>query len=152
MVRAEQSLATGVVFLLALLGGSGCGSGKAKMPEATVFQLKAIGRAYVAATLETGRPPKNKEEVLKALKEMPEDYQNPEDIFRSKRDNQEFVIFWDVDLRGVDSRKQSTWPVLAYERQGKDGKRYVLQFRDLVRELPDDDIANLPFPPGHKFE
>jgi hypothetical protein len=154
MVRAGNALATGVVCLGIVLGGSGCGgSSKGKALDPTKAQLQAIGRAYAAAQFDVlDRPPKNKEELIKGLKDMPEETSDPEDRFRSTRDNQEFVIFWDVDLRSIDSRKQRTWPVLAYERQGKDGKRFVLQGKDYVRELPDDEIESLPFPPGHKFK
>ncbi len=47
------------------------------------------------------------------------------------------------------SGKPAEIPVLAYEKNGVDGKRLVLQVR-YVTLVSDEDLATLPFPPGFK--
>jgi hypothetical protein len=125
--------------------------------------LNTIGRAYAIATEELRHPPRNKEEFLPYLKatlaeetlakeraEADEpaaagDVRKVEDVMRSESDGEEFVIHWGVDCRG---QRGLTAPVLAYEKSGKDGRRYVLQGVRGPYLVKNEKFAELPFPPG----
>ena len=163
MVRAEWILKVGIVGLLASLGGLGCGSKPdLKLPPAST-QLWKINGAYIKATQELGSPPQKKDDLLPFLKSLGEKKQengevvdepkqevDPEKFFRSFGDNEEFVILWGVDYNNYDlSGRQTKSPVIAYEKYGDNGKRWVLQFRK-VSLVTDEELAKLPFPPGHK--
>jgi hypothetical protein len=109
------------------------------------------------------RPPQSKDELLPDIKlvlstsvdpdnpEMTsETTMNPADVLRSANDGEEFVIHWGVDVREMNlAGPRSQLPVLAYEKRGKDGKRLILQIR-FVREVMDEQFADLPFPTGVK--
>jgi hypothetical protein len=152
MFRANRVLKT--LYLLAAAGGFGCGSHNVAKPLPTAsLQLRSIANAYFQATNSLDRPPASKDEIMPFLK-APADPNNPEktgspaDVLRSPDDGEEFVIHWGVDVRDLNvSGNPDRLPVLAYERQGKDGKRYVLQVRN-VRYLTDEEFRALPFPPG----
>jgi hypothetical protein len=142
-----------IIGVMILLGG--CGSGglpSRPEPVPVLSQLWAITRAYTDAIGGNERPPANKEELLPYLKSY-KDRQQPgtEADLRSERDGQEFVIHWGVDLRQEDLHGDpAKMLVLAYEKTGKDGKRFVSQIRD-VREVTDEELRQLPFPEGYKF-
>jgi hypothetical protein len=132
----------------------------------TVDNLNMIGRAYATATEELNHPPKSKAEFLPYLQAILADRENVakeqaegdkpgaaadaskrtvEEVMRSDSDGEEFVIHWGADCRGPRSRNA---PVLAYEKHGKDGQRYVLQGTRGIRRVKDTDLAELPFPSG----
>jgi hypothetical protein len=157
MVRAEDMLKMGLVYVLASVGGFGCGSKNVakELPRASL-QLKNIGYAYVRATESNGSAPNSKDELMPFLNvpkgpDNPEKTINPADTFRSPTDGEEFVIHWGVDIRTLNlAGNPDRLPVIVYEKYGKDGKRYVLQGVRQVRHVTDEDFANLPFPPGFK--
>src|SRR5205807_9669556 len=127
MFREKSTLMLGILGLLASLGGSGCGSGSVQDDSSSAGQLRTIAMAYGKATETLDHPPNNKAELIEVLKEM--GYEDPEnDVLRSKVDREEFVIHWGFDGRDLRGRP-GDMPVLAYEKQGKDGKRRVLQYR-----------------------
>jgi hypothetical protein len=158
MARVDFFWKAGVVGLLVALAGFGCSKSKPPPPAPVAAQLRAIGAAYFAATRELDHPPNNKEELvryIKLAKPNPEDPENPEtvnpaEVLRSPNDNEEFVILWGVDVMSLNTSKQNMLPVIAYEKNGKDGKRWVLQLR-FARQATDEEMETLPFPPGHKF-
>src|SRR4051812_1077733 len=79
-------------------------------------RLHRIGLAINDATASLGRPPANADELRPFL-----DQSEPDVLLRSPDDGQPYVIFWGVDVRAVDPEA-----VLAYERLGSGGMRYVL--------------------------
>jgi len=83
--------------------------------------LSKIQRAYDLAVKSLGRPPARVEELRPFLK----DAGDPDQILRSPRDGQPYVVLCGVDFRKlrIDSIPP---PIMAYEDTGKDGKRYVL--------------------------
>jgi hypothetical protein len=161
MVRGGTLLTVGVVSCL-ILGGIGCGSkAVVKLPPAST-QLWKINGAYIRATMVNDSPPQSKADLLPFLlnpkgpnaddteTDKAEEKPNPEDFFKSFGDGEEFVILWGVDCRNYDlSGNQTGSPVIAYEKYGVDGTRYVLQFRK-VSKATNEELANLPFPPGFK--
>jgi hypothetical protein len=144
MVR--QSIPThGVAVLLACLCAVGCGSGPVeKLRDPSVQRIKAISRAYLEATQDLNRPPLNLEELTPFLKK----YGEPSEILRSPHDGQEYTILYGVDFREIHERG-TTFPVLIYETQGTDGKRYVGGLRE-VKRMTDEEFKSATFPPGHK--
>jgi len=153
MFPSQIVLKTGFAFLLISFGLSGCGSKPALKPFPPVTdQLRMIGIAYVKATMDMDRPPTKKEELFPYLKKVdnPDNPQNPADYFRSLSDGEEFVIFWGFDVRTVNlSGHPKFLPIIAYEKNGADGKRYALQVRFPVH-VTDEELAELPFPRGFK--
>ena len=157
MVRAEIILKVGVVGLVASMSGFGCGGSEVVNPSApSASRLRTIVVAYAKATDELDHPPGSKEELLPYLKSQPDpdDSDTPvkeidvDALFRSPTDGENYVIFWGVDCREFSGFPR-TQPVLAYEKEGKDGKRVVAQGR-YVRTVTDDEFAELPFPKGRR--
>jgi hypothetical protein len=81
--------------------------------------LTTIGLAYNRATDKLGRPPKDLEELKPHLKDLGD----PEAILRSPHDGQPYVILFGRDIRKIDVMPP---PIIAYEQQGSNGIRYVL--------------------------
>ncbi len=138
-------IATG--FILACLAAAGCGSsGDVSVHQVTgsYQNLMAIGRAYFQATNRLDRPPLRTDDLMPELKKQGD----PAILLRSPDDGQDYKILWGVDGRKIRG-PASDYPVIAYEQQGKDGKRYVLQFRQ-VAHLTDEEFKKAPFPPGHR--
>jgi hypothetical protein len=153
MIRAPWLVKAGGLSLLVVMAGTGCGSKNvAKELPAASLQLKNIGFAYGQATENQG-PPTSKNDLIPYLKvpkdpDDPEKAKGPADPFRSANDGEEFVILWGVDVRNLNvGGNPDRLPVIAYEKYGKDGKRYILQVRQ-VRHLTDEEFRALPFPPG----
>ena len=132
-----------ILGLLALIGG--CGTEKPKEVPATYQNLQAVSRAYMDYTDKQNRPPSNREELMTLLKERGD----PATLLRSADDNEEFVILWNVDYRN-NPNPEKGFPVIAYEKTGKNGKRHVLRVRFIV-QLTDEEFKNAPFPPGYKL-
>jgi len=70
---------------------------------------------------------------------------DPDEVLRSPRDGQPFVVITGVDF---DSTAKTT--IWAYEQQGADGKRYVMTLSRDVKQVPDEDFPKATFAKGHK--
>jgi hypothetical protein len=137
-------------IFLACLCALGCGSSATHelRPEPSLERLKIISRAYIEATRDLEHPPQNVGELMPYLKGG----EDPATILRSPNDGQEYTILWGVDIQAVppvEATSPKAFMVLAYEKQGTDGKRWVAGFRK-VRQLTDEEFKEMPFPPGHK--
>ncbi len=102
--------------------------------------------AYMRFSADQKRPPRNAEELKPFLAE----FGNADDILRSPRDGQPFVVCWGVDMRQAPASEGKPMPVVMYEKQGVDGRRYVLTapFRK-VEVLSDQEFRQASFPPGY---
>jgi hypothetical protein len=138
-----------VVGLVVCLGGIGCGSSEPEPKDApsSYQHLKAIQKAYLAATRKLERPPENVKEIMPYLHYEGEG--GPEALLRSPNDGQAYKILWGVDMFNAQGRDDGKYPVVAYEQRGKDGKRLVLEVRH-IRNLTDEEFKDEVFPPGHK--
>jgi hypothetical protein len=112
--------------------------------DPTHGNLMRIGSAYVRHINEKKKPPQGPQDLRPFLA----DAGNPDEIFRSARDNEPLVICWGVDILKPISWAKST-PVLAYEKRGADGSRYVLTTVRSVELMPDAEFRQASFPPGH---
>ncbi len=134
----------GVVLALPLVG---CSSGPVQVEGDTGgANLGKVGIAYLRATEQLGRPPRNLDELKPVLQR---EFGDADGLLRSPNDGQPYVVIWGVDItRAVPG---VTAPVVvAYERQGVGGKRYVLTVGVGIRSLTDQDFARAYFPNGHQ--
>jgi hypothetical protein len=135
--------ATGVLMLVGC-GLVGCRSGTVeKARDSSVSNLKAISKAYIAATHKLERPPRNLEELAPFLKQFGE----PAEIIRSPHDGQDYTILFGVDYRSARDQGNA-FVVLAYEKEGTGGLRYVGGFRKIKR-MTAEEFRGALFPPGH---
>jgi hypothetical protein len=151
MSRVQQVLTPGIALLLATVGGYGCNTKRVPDAPAAFGQLNTIAMAYARATEGLDHPPQNKEELMQFLSTTPPDQEDrgPEEPPRPKIDLDAFVIHWGVETRDLPRGRPAEWPVLAYEKQSTDGKRWVACFRR-VRQVTDEELSALPFPKGYK--
>jgi hypothetical protein len=112
--------------------------------DATHEKLMKIGMAYSRFSMSHKRPPQAWSDLQPILAEM----ENADEPWRSARDGQPLVVCWGVDLSQSRTWAKTT-PVLAYEKQGTDGSRYILTAVRSVELLSDKDFHEASFPPGH---
>ena len=129
------------------LGAGGCGSiATHELPSPTEADLLKIGGAYARATAKLGRPPTNRKELIPFL-----DPKLPaSQIFRSPNDGEDFEIVWGVELRELKAQGNDV-PIVAYEKRGKEGKRYVLRGRSEALVMSEGELKSAVFPAGYKF-
>ncbi len=137
------------LLLLWCLIAGGCSSSTpvqvGNPPDPTAEKLRKIIVAYGRFCVAEQRPPESVEELKPMLAQLGD----PGDLLRSSRDGQPFVVCWGVDLLAPPSWAKSKTPVLAYEKQGVDGQRYILTTQRRVELMPDQDFRQAGFPPGH---
>jgi hypothetical protein len=133
-----------VLLLLSIFGFIGCGGEKIEplTTDPTVIALDKIGSAYIRGT----PPPKTKADLLAIFKLS----SFPKDLLISPSDGQEFIIVYDVELKGLKV-SGAQLPVVAFEKSGKDGKRYVLRGMNTIVQLTDDQLKSSVFPAGYNF-
>ena len=122
----------------------GCGGEKIEplTTDPTVIALDKIGSAYIRGT----PPPKTKAELLAIFKLS----SFPKELLISPNDGQEFIIVYDVELKGLKV-SGAQLPVVAFEKSGKDGKRYVLRGMNTIVQLTDEQLKSSVFPAGYNF-
>jgi hypothetical protein len=111
--------------------------------------LSKIGRAYMLAMGGLKRAPQNAAELTPYLKELGES----SSCLRSPEDGEEYVIIWKIkpdEMAPRGSGPDRQFPVLAYEKKGSGGKRYVLMVPNRIQLLSEDELRNAYFPGGHK--
>jgi len=138
MVLASLAISLGGCFLQS--------QNTAERPiDATQERLLQISQAYRQFNTQTNRPPKSAVELQPIFKRLGAG----QDVLISPRDNESFEIFWGVNLSVPPSWAKSR-PILAHEKHGKDGSRYVLTTLRRVELLTDEQFAASSFPPGHE--
>ena len=133
-----------VALLLLTFFLIGCGGGKIEplTTDPTAIALDKIGSAYIRGT----PPPKTKADLLAIFKSS----SYPKELLISPNDGQEFIIVYDVQLKGLKV-SGAQLPVVAFEKSGKDGKRYVLRGMNTIVQLTDDQLKSSVFPAGYNF-
>ena len=135
--RCLFSLLIGVGIILVL---AGCGD-RVKVTELPQGEknLRIIFKAYTQGAQRLGRSPKNAEELKPFLQE----YGNPDELLISPNDGKPYVI-----VPGLNLKRQQASPVLAYEQEGKDGRRqYIGLGSSAVQTATDEEFARLLKPP-----
>jgi len=115
------------------------------VPDPGPDNLLRIARAYQQATVALNRGPKNRDELRAYLGEV----EDLDRLFRSPHDGQDFVIIWEVDFRTIPLKAGELPQVIAYERQGKDGRRDVFTAAGVI-QMSEDVFRRAPFPLGHR--
>jgi hypothetical protein len=124
---------------------AGCGSGdkpSAITTDPTIISLDKLGGAYIRGT----PPPKTKAELLAIFKSC----NHPKELLISPSDGQEFIIVYGVELKGLKVTGAQL-PIVAFEKTGKDGKRYALRGMNTVVQLTEAELKSSVFPEGYKF-
>ena len=133
------------IWLVALAGllAAGCTPAeiRAQKPmDPAMERLLAVSFAYGQFHQAKGREPRGPDDLRGLL---------AADALVSPRDGEPFVILWGAEFMpplGQDARR----PILAYEKRGRDGSRYVLTALGYVELLTDDELRSSIFPPGHE--
>jgi len=112
--------------------------------DPTHEKLMKIGMAYVRFSSSRRRPPQSWADLQPILAET----ESAGEPWRSARDAQPLVVCWGVDLSKPPAWAKTT-PVLAYEKKGAEGSRYVLTAVRSVELMSDKDFRAASFPPGH---
>jgi hypothetical protein len=123
----------------------GCSSRKevasSLTPEEYTPEAEAIlhvGQAYRDAYATQKKPPAS----MKDLKPYLAKFGDPEKVIISPNDGQPYEITWGLEP-GRPPRTMKMNPFLVCEKNGKDGKRYVLDFQYRVRCLTEAEYENL---------
>jgi hypothetical protein len=111
--------------------------------DPTQDKLIKIGKAYRFFLEKQHKPPQSWADLKPILAAS----ENADEPWRSPRDGQPLVICWGVDLSKKPDWAKST-PVLAYEKQGTAGSRFVLTTARSVELLADKEFQEASFPPG----
>jgi hypothetical protein len=111
--------------------------------DKTHENLLHVGTAYRRFCGEQKKPPTGPQDLEPLLQE----FGDPRQILVSPRDGQPFVICW-----GVDLTKPIPWakslPVLAYEKIGSGGSRWVLTTMRSIEQIDNGRFRSADFPPG----
>ncbi len=132
-------LITSMTVITFLVGLAGCNRPASREMQKSSQNLMAISKAYRKATQKLGMPPTNLDMMSAELKELGD----PEILLVSPEDNERYVILFGANADANPAQ------VVAYEKNGKDGKRFVL-FGHIVWYLTDEELRSKPFPPGKK--
>jgi hypothetical protein len=143
----SRRLALGLLCSWAVLAG--CSSSSpvtVQTPlDPTQEKLIKIKLAYSHFLGEKGAPPRSAEDLRPLLASGAD---NPDEILRSSRDAQPFVICWGVDINAKLPWAKTT-PVLAYEKEGVGGSRWVLTTARSVGLMSEQEFREASFPPGY---
>lgn len=134
-------LATFLALAVALASLAGCGDAP-RVQKGTGEKLEQFSAAYRAATEKLRRPPANAEE----LKPFLGNGQSLESVLNSPNDNQPHVVIWGADVRAGMELKPL---VIAYEKEGSGGNRFVMTAMGVFLMGP-EDFKEANFPSGHK--
>jgi hypothetical protein len=129
--------------VLALAALSGCGGGPQPMPaeSGAAAHLRQIANAYDSVVMRGGRPPRSMEDLRPVLQAMVPG-KDPDEYFRSPNDGEPYVIVWGIRLDRIDDADG----VLAHEKKGRDGKRFVITLSRFTKELSDAEFSQIHYP------
>jgi hypothetical protein len=134
------AVACGFVVLLT----AGCGSRKENRPLAAdeltpeAQAILHVGEAYRDAYAATNKPLAG----INDLKPYLAKFGDPDKVRVSPSDGQPYEITWGV-VPGRPPRSAKGSAFLVCEKSGKDGKRYVLDFKFKVRRLTEGQFEKL---------
>lgn len=122
-------------FILTLTAGCRPAVVANKGPEG-VGNLSYLAMAYSQYATQRGQPPRNIGDITPSLKK----FGDPEELLRSPRDGKPYTIVWGVNRRQKPGTGGSP-PVIAYEQEGKNGLRQVVDLSLRVRECSAEEIS-----------
>jgi hypothetical protein len=131
------------ILALAILAVGGCHRGSEQVLAPTESRLVNLAAAYTNAASHLKRAPKSMAEIQPYLEV------GGEDIARSPNDGEKFVVLWGIDYAKLPPRRENPYTVMAYEKNGAGGKRFVLRYPTRVALMTDAELSQAEFPPGH---
>ena len=121
-----------ISFVLAAMVTAGCGGQPATAP--TEISLRKMASYYgMFMSSHKGTAPANEGELRAFIKEKAADA-DLDGLFRSVRDGQPYVVTY------FGAKKVSLSSVIAYEKEGQAGKRFVAYSTTVVRELDEAEF------------
>jgi hypothetical protein len=120
----------------------GCARTEAPMDQPAIDRLSLLGEAYLQTTQKLNRGPRNIDELRQ---HVPSPHQLA-NLLTSPHDGQPYVIVWNIDPRQPPLTE--TPPLLAYEKDGKDGQYDVLTTMGVVRISRQELAKHLASTPG----
>ena len=135
----------GLVVFCAFLAG--CSSHQANL-EQEQSNLKPLALFYGQFQGQRGRPPASEAEFKEHLRSMtPQDFAawgvtDLDSIFVSSRDNQPYVVLYGDAAKNAP-RGPADSPVIAYEKVGVGGKRFVASVLGAVEEVDEQRFKQL---------
>ena len=133
----------GSIFALGLICFAGCSSAPVadEVQGDSFEQLSAIHQCYMEFYTSKKKPPQSKDDLAPLLTKNGHD---PVSVFKSKRDDSEFVIVWDVKPTSNDPMPV----VFGYESTASDEQRMVLTTMG-VMTMSESEFQSASFPPDH---
>jgi hypothetical protein len=127
---------------LAVCVSIGCRGDSSQPVPSDPSMMRGVVSTYRTAASMLGRPPENMDDLKKILAPLSDD---PGQYLRSKRDGQDFIIIWGLNLDAIPPDE-----IVAYEQTGANGKRMVVTATAQVREVTAEEFATLKFPKDHQ--
>jgi hypothetical protein len=144
MTRSVGGTSLMLIGAMSWLPLTGCSSKPPPRREDTAaINLRKIVQGYDLAEDRLHRGPRDEEELKRYLVQTDMTI-NPDEVMRSPRDGQPYVVIYGarLDPYGRD--------ILAYEQEGLDGGRYVITLSRDVKLLTATEFAHANFAKGHK--
>lgn len=137
------------LFVLLILSSGFAGCGQPAVVEHMGgdqggANLTQLNNFYIRATEKLKRPPKS----LQELKAGSKDAGDIEAVLKSPNDAQPYIIVWNVDPISPKGTKAEGPVIIAYEKVGVGGQRWVLTQWG-VSKLSAEEFLQANFPAGH---
>ncbi len=144
--RLQRFAVFAVCVALLLVCVVGCGTRRASQ-QREESNLKPLALLYGQYTGQhQGRPPANEAEFKQFIESLPKEQlasfgvDDPESLFISDRDNKPYVIIYG---QATNPAGPGDAPVIAYEQEGKNGKRFVATAIGSVEEVDEERFRQL---------
>jgi hypothetical protein len=124
---------------LTFFAAAGCSPPAPPQEDPAVVNLRKIVQAYDAAEYRLHRGPRSEEELRRFFAEAGATG-DPDQYLRSPRDGQPYVVLYGAAL-DPDGRNI----ILAHEKEGVEGKRYVITLSRDVKLFTEGEFANAEF-------
>jgi hypothetical protein len=131
------------LVLLCVALGSGCGSPAAQSNGTADTRMRLLGRLYGQFMAENnGQPPMDESQLIGFLGKSAEFLKtqgvaNLQELLVSARDGQPLVVLYG---KQIVEDENSGFPWIAYESQGRDGKKYMIGARGNVDQMTSEQI------------
>lgn len=127
---------------LVVLFGTGCAGGDRLASSGESTRLLALASMHARFQSATGRPPADEQQFKNFIAERGATLKrmgvnSVEEIFVSERDGQPFVVVYGKRPSGMAAS------IVAYERQGVDGRRLVAHSMRMIEEVDDERFREI---------
>ncbi|HKB04985.1 MAG TPA: hypothetical protein VKD90_22370 [Gemmataceae bacterium] len=145
MSRAIPGFAGLLVGVFTLPFTAGCGSEPVKYDETTIKAADQFRRVAVAYNQAAGR--KRKVASADDLKPFLKEHGDPDALLVSPLDGKPIVVVPGITPGAEPGDDEQM--IVAYEREGVNGKRMTVDIRGTVVIVSNDDFAKIKFAGGH---